>query len=358
MGRRITLYQAALEEAGVAGGDTARDEAARAFEKADQVFKTLHLVRHFGAPAFGFLGLLMFVIEPLRWSYYGFNQAYWHDSSVDAAWYGMAVLFGLATLAFAGWDILVFTERFGLIPDRLKSPALAPFLSILDQCATGTLQALDQSGEPIDAPLFRSRCALILFSQHPRHRRFLLPNAAKIIEAQPLVDSAPSGQLLFQQPDQRQLSAKPAINAVIIDNRTTNIVSVRNHIVVQGGSASNKKKARKLHWCASVTADVYGKRSKQIAGRWHGRQECQVQLALDTMFAATRPDQRPDALPDELTKLIVQKFAEVPLPTGLGNSNSTVWISKMVGNGKDNDYTWIRRFLTEADFNPPYELPL
>ena len=67
MGRRITLYEAALAEAEVAGGVTARQAAIAAFEKADSLFRLIHWLRKYGGPTFGFLGLLVVVVQVLGW---------------------------------------------------------------------------------------------------------------------------------------------------------------------------------------------------------------------------------------------------------------------------------------------------
>jgi hypothetical protein len=159
-----------------------------------------------------------------------------------------------------------------------------------------------------------------------------------------------------KEQDTPTTDSEPTINAVINYSRTTNTVVVQNNIVVEAQRPTQKAKPRKLHWFASVSDDTFKVRSKAIAGHWHGLQEAQVQLALDTAFAMTRSDQRPDILPKDLTDAIVQRLIERPLPIGLSTTNSSEWISKIVGKGT-NDYTWIRRFLTEVEFTPPFELP-
>ena len=63
MGRRITLYEAALAEAEATGGVTARQAAIAAFEKADSMVRLIHWLRKYGGPTFGFLGLRVVVVQ-------------------------------------------------------------------------------------------------------------------------------------------------------------------------------------------------------------------------------------------------------------------------------------------------------
>mgnify|MGYP003466015421 CR=1 FL=1 len=74
MGRRITLYEAALAEAEATGGVTARQAAIAAFEKADFVFRVFHRIREYIAPAFGFLALLVLVALTVDWGLSGFTR--------------------------------------------------------------------------------------------------------------------------------------------------------------------------------------------------------------------------------------------------------------------------------------------
>ena len=63
MGRRITLYEAALAEVEATGGVTARQVAIAAIEKADSMFRLIHWLGKYGGPTFGFLGLLVVVVQ-------------------------------------------------------------------------------------------------------------------------------------------------------------------------------------------------------------------------------------------------------------------------------------------------------
>ena len=135
MGRRITLYQAALEQAQASGGKAARDAAETAFERADHIFKTVHLVRRFGAPVFGFVGALIIVVQILAWAGDGFRADYWGQGPASITGFRAAVLLSMAILCLSVWDILIWGEKFGLVPARLKAPALVPFRLVLDQCA-------------------------------------------------------------------------------------------------------------------------------------------------------------------------------------------------------------------------------
>ena len=93
MGRRITLYEAALAEAEVAGGVTARQAAIAAFEKADSMFRLIHWLRKYGGPTFGFLGLLVVVVQVLGWGYSGFTRAYLELAPPSTAIFRAGILF-------------------------------------------------------------------------------------------------------------------------------------------------------------------------------------------------------------------------------------------------------------------------
>lgn len=359
MGSRITLYEAALAGAAATDGGAGRTRAIEAFEKADRLFRIIHLIRQFGAPTFGFVGALIVVVQLLGWAYNGFGTEYWQQAPVEAVLLRAVLLLGIALLSLSAWDILVFAERAHLVPAQLKAPELAPFRAQLDKCSDGSTPVYDQDGKRIDSPVFLSNWALILFSQHPAHRRFRLPNATKMFDEQPVVEAALLGEIAASHPKVQETpstDSEPTIHAVINYSQTTNTVVVQNNVVVDAQRPTQESKPRKLHWFASVSGDTFLIRSKAIAGHWHGPQEAQVQLALDIAFAMTRSDQRPDILPKELRDAIVEKLIERQLPIGLSTTNSSEWISKILGMGK-NDYAWIRRFLTEEGFTPPYELP-
>ncbi len=74
MGRRITLYEAALAEAEATGGVTARQAASDAFGMADFVFRFIHRIREYIAPAFGYLALLVLVALTIDWGLSGFTR--------------------------------------------------------------------------------------------------------------------------------------------------------------------------------------------------------------------------------------------------------------------------------------------
>ena len=150
MGRRITLYEAALAEAEAAGGVTARQTAIAAFEKADSVFRLIHRIREYGAPTFGFVGLLVMVAILLGWGFNGFTRDYWNSGLPSTAMVRAAFFFALALACYSVWDIALLFEKLGIVPGSLKAPALAPFHSVRERCASATTAAFEH-----DAKLMR-----------------------------------------------------------------------------------------------------------------------------------------------------------------------------------------------------------
>ncbi len=103
---------------------------------------------------------------------------------------------------------------------------------------------------------------------------------------------------------------------------------------------------------------MHSERSVRIASHWNGGETDQVRTALDTAFALTREANVPNIARGDLVDEIVEALKAANLKVGLGKTNSKEWITKMFGEGERHDYTWVRRYLTEPDFEPPYELPL
>lgn len=356
MGRRITLYEAALAEAEVAGGVTARQAAIAAFEKADSMFRLIHWLRKYGGPTFGFLGLLVVVVQVLGWGYSGFTRDYLELAPPSTAIFRAGILFGLALACLAVWDIALLFEKFGIAPGRLKAPALAPFHVIRKRCAGAVAAAFDHNGKVIDGPVFKSIWSLILSSQFPEHRRFRLPNASEIIESQPLIDTPVSGEVIVFDPGSEQVRESPVINAVINLSRTTNTLNVRSTYHASP-EPKRRTKHEKPHWYSSVSSETHLERSAKIANHWNGGETDQVRTALETAFARTRKGQFPNITRGDLVDEIVAELKAANLKVGLGKTNSKEWITKMFGEGERHDYTWVRRYLTEPDFEPPYELP-
>ena len=356
MSTRITLYEAALKHAVAIGGEEYRLAAIEAFAEAEQIFRTVHRLRKYGAPNTALLGLLVLTIYILGWGYLGFRADYWLLAAVESGIGAAAFLFGLSFLCLSLWDILLLAEKFHLTPARLKASALTPFVSVLHRCAEGTAFAFDQDGKRIDGPVFQSLWSLILFSQHPAHRTFRLPNAMRVMDEQLEMEAATQCDVVpANAGDSVEQDAETAIKTVINYSQTTNTIILHNHAV-----AATKRGVRsaKQHWFASVTSEIFEMRAAKIASHWSGSQEQQVRMALDTGYAFTRADQRPDIALKELEAKIVSALKKAQLPVGLHQTPSSEWINKMLGEGKRHDYVWVRRYLTEPDFEPPYELPL
>jgi hypothetical protein len=312
-----TLFEAVLGK--LNGTDTTvQSDALKAFESVDQLLSLIHKIRTYGTPAFGFSATIIAIIHLIGWGYYGFHADYWLATPVASALGWVIALLVLAGLSMSLWDILIIAERAGFVPQRLTDPRLKPFDVCLQSCAGGSTQVVDHIGVRIDGPVFRSAWALILFSQVPTHRRFRLPNAAKIY------------------PDQLMVLS----NAAMIPTKTERV------------------KSKKLHWMAPVSKSTYLSRSGRIAGHWHGRQSEQVKFALRLAFERTRKDRNPLITATELENEIAEALRQAQMRVGLGETESSEWINKMFGNGSKHDYAWVRRFLTEPDFVPPYELPL
>jgi hypothetical protein len=83
-----------------------------------------------------------------------------------------------------------------------------------------------------------------------------------------------------------------------------------------------------------------------------------VEFALDHAFMRTRKGQNQFISATELEGEIADALRKAQMRVGLTETDSSEWINKMFGNGSKHDYVWVRRFLTEPDFKPPYELPL
>jgi hypothetical protein len=359
MSVRITLYEAALEDAVNSGGENCRHAAIDAFAKAEQIFRTVHRLRKYGAPNTALLGLLVLAVYLTGWGYLGFRADYWLLAAVESGMGAVAILFGLSFLCLSLWDILLVAEKFRLTPARLKAQALKPFRSVLDRCVDGTTPAFDRDGKRIDGPVLQSHWSLILFSQHPAHRSFRLPSAMRIIDEQPIVEAATRGDVIpthARQPVEQD--AEQVTHTVINYTQTTNTVILQKHAVAATERVARQAKQRKAHWFASVTTEMFEMRATKIASHWSGSQEQQVRMALNTGYAITRADQRPDIPLKELEAKIVRALEQAQLPVGLQQTPSSVWINKMFGEGKRHDYVWVRRYLTEPDFAPPYELPL
>ncbi len=356
MGRRITLYEAALAEAEATGGVTARQAAIAAFEKADFVFRLFHRIREYIAPAFGFLALLVLVALTVDWGLSGFTRDYWDSGPPSAALVRAASFFGVGFACYSVWDIALLLEKFGVVPGRLKAPALAPFHAVRERCADAETAAFEHDGKLIDGPIFNSVWSLILFSQYPAHRRFRLPDASGIIEAQPLIDAPDSGEVNVLDPSREPALDAPGINAVINLSSTTNTLNVQNTYHAPP-EPKRRAKPEKPHWYSSVSSEMHLERSAKIANHWNGSETDQVRTALDTAFARTREGQFPNIARGGLVDEIVEALKAANLKVGLGKTNSKEWITKMFGEGERHDYTWVRRYLTEPDFEPPYELP-
>lgn len=317
MNNQETLYEAALSKASCAD-ESAKADALKAFERVDQILNLIHKIRAYGTPAFGFSAAIIAIIHLIGWGYSGFHASYWLATPVASALGWVIALLVLAGLSMSLWDILLIAERAGFAPKRLTDPRLKPFNDCLQSCADGSTQVVDHNGIRIDGPVFRSAWALILFSQIPTHRRFRLPDAAKTYPDQLIVFS----------------------NAAMIPTKT------------------ERAKREKLHWMAPVSKRTYSSRAGRIAGHWHGRQSEQVTFALRLAFERTRKDGNPFITATELENEIAEALRQSQMRVGLGETESSEWINKMFGNGSKHDYAWVRRFLTEPDFVPPYELPL
>jgi hypothetical protein len=356
MGRRITLYEAALAESEATDLESARQAAIAAFAKADSVFRLIHRIREYGAPTFGFVGLLVVVAILLAWGFNGFTRDYWDAEPPSTAMVRVTIFFGLALACYSVWDIALLFEKFGLVPGRLKAPALAPFHLIRERCAGAATAAFEHDGKVIDGPIFKSCWSLILFSQYPAHRRFQLPNANGIIEGQSLIDAPISGEVIVFDPGIEPAHEAPVINAVINHSSTTNTLNVQNtfHPPTE---PKRRTIAEKPHWYSSVSFAMHSERSVKIANHWNGGETGQVRTALDTAFARTREGKFPNIARGDLVDEIVEALKAANLKAGLGKTNSKEWITKMFGEGERHDYTWVRRYLTEKDFEPPYELP-
>lgn len=356
MGRRITLYEAALAEAEATGGVTARQAAITAFAKADSMFRLIHRVRAYIASAFGFVALLVVAAIVVDWGFHGFTRDYWDSALPNAAIVRATAFFGVAFACYSLWDIALLFEQLGIVPGRLKAPALAPFHAVRERCASTATAAFEHDAKLIDGPIFKSFWSLILFSQFPAHRRFRLPDANGVIEAQPLIDAPDSGEVSVFDPGGEPALDAPVINAVINLSSTTNTLNVQNTYHAPP-EPKRRAKPEKPHWYSSVSSEMHLERSVKIANHWNGSETDQVRTALDTAFARTREGQFPNIARGGLVDEIVAALKSANLKVGLGKTNSKEWITKMFGEGERHDYTWVRRFLTEPDFEPPYELP-
>jgi hypothetical protein len=317
MNKLETLYEAALGKVDLADS-AARQDALTAFESVDRLLGMIHRIRTYGAPAFGFTAALIVIVQVIGWGYFGFSADYWLAKPAASAMGWAIMLLLLAGLSVSLWEILLFTEQAGFVPNPLSDVRLRPFRELLQAAADGNKAVIDYSGIRIDGPVFKSAWAIILFSQIPAHRRFRLPEAAKTY------------------PDQ----------LLIVSNL---------------GPVTNQKKRqsqKKRHWMASVSTATYSSKSDRIAAHWPGRQSEQVKFALQFAFDRTRKDQNPFITATELEQEIVEALRKKQMRIGLGKTDSSEWINKMFGNGSRHDYAWVRRLLTEPGFAPPYELPL
>lgn len=357
MGRRITLYDAALAEAFEAGGDPARLSAIAAFGKAEKIFGRIHIIRSLGAPNFGLTGAVVLLALIVGWAFSGFTQDFWSLQPVAVALGVAGVLFGLAFACLAVWDIMIGLEKGGYVPKTLKAPELAPFHSVRKRCADRTASAFDDGGKPYDSPMFTSHWSLILFSQFPNRRKYRLPHSSGIISAQPLIDLPTSKELAeFKTADDTEQTVQPA-NTVLNFFRTSSTIIVRYIFHMAPQPKRKPRKAAKPHWYASVSEEVHKSRSVKIANHWAGNQVEQVQLALNTAFELTRDGGQPCINVVTLVDKIAKTLTAKKLPVGLGNTESSVWISMMFSDRK-SPYEWVRRYLTEPDFEPSPRLPL
>jgi hypothetical protein len=205
--------------------------------------------------------------------------------------------------------------------------------------------------------MFGSAWSLILFSQFPEHRKFRLRHSMGIIAAQPLIDFPTSQELVEAKATGEAEQTAPPVNTVLNFFRTTTTIIVQTIFHIAPQSARKPRKAAKPHWYASVSKDVHNARSGKIASHWTGNQVKQVQLALNTAFALTREGQQPCINVVTLVDKIAKALTAKTLPVGLGNTESSVWISMMFSDRK-SPYEWVRRYLTEPDFELSPGLPL
>jgi hypothetical protein len=227
MGRRITLYDAALVEAFKTGGEPARLVAIGAFNKVDAILRTISTIRSLGASNLGLTGSVVLITLVVGWAFSGFALSFWSLQPVLAGLAIAGVLFGLAFVCLAVWDIMIGLEKIGYVPGPLKAHELAPFHALRKRCANRLAQAYDDDGKQYDSPMYGSVWSLILFSQLPEHRKFRLQHSMDIIAAQPLIDFLTSQELVEAKATGGAGQTAPPVNTVLNFFRTKTTIIVQ-----------------------------------------------------------------------------------------------------------------------------------
>lgn len=260
---------------------------------------------------------------------------------------GFIVFLGSA-LAF--WHFIRLFPANWITRAVLFDSAMAPFHDLRLKLNSGEEIAVRQDGSRVSAPLFGSLVSLTAFSRDERIRGIQLPGSISGLEYEPLIQSNPSEQ---------EISGGHAKLTQDVERLTEKIDDLSKSVNARSERKPANRSA-KPHWYASVSKEIHDERSPEIAARWDGYHEQQVQLAMDTAFSQTRSDKSPIITPGELKNEIAKALKDAHLPIGLGerDSESDVWIGQMFGRGNGHAYVYVRRYLTEPDFSLQKELPL
>lgn len=264
--------------------------------------------------------------------------------------YLLAGFVALLGIAVALWDLIRLFPANWITRAVLFDAAMTPFHDLRLNLNSGKEIAERQDGSRVSAPLFGSPVSLTAFSRDERIRTIRLPGSTSGLEYEPLIQCNPS---------EKEITGGHAKLALDVERLTEKIDDLSKSVRARSERKPANRSA-KPHWYASVSKEIHDERSPEIAARWDGYHEQQVQLAMDTAFAQTRADKSPFITPGELKNVIAKALKEAHLPIGLGerDSESDVWIGQMFGRGNGHAYVYVRRYLTEPDFSLQKELPL
>lgn len=334
-----TAYEYSLKIADETRADAGSREAIRAFKAWERRCLQIRLAQHVVG---GFAAVVILIALVALFAEDGIPS--------QLARYLLIGSVALLVSALTLWDVIRLFPASRLTGKVLFDDGMKPFHDVRMKLVSGEEIAARQDGSRISAPLFTSPISLTAFSQDERVRGIRLRGSMRGLEFEPLIQTSLA----------EQESASGQVKLIRNVERLADKIERVEKSVNEQSQKTPPKRSAKAHWYSTVSEAMHKRRSPDIAARWNGYHQQQVQLAMDTAFALTRANRSPHITPGELKNEIAKTLKMARLPVGLGDrdSDSDVWIGQMFGKGNGHAYVYVRRYLTEPDFILQKELPL
>ncbi len=249
-----------------------------------------------------------------------------------------SVVFGVVGLVALGWyNIMILPKAVELVPEvfhEAPPEKLAQFIALL---VSAELTVFERPNRSLPTRLFETRWAPIFLSNHPHVHR--LKHA--IYAADYSIDWIVRREEVHSDP--------------IHETKKTRKLDPK---ISKSLDRKNARTVDKLHWFHRRLQDEYEARKKFVIDRSEGRNTVRWETLFGVMEDFAEKDIRnPTDEPHLTIQRIVQETATRLKNKGerLGlhsNPTSTEWMEKTVGNGRTHKYCWIRRYITEVDFDP------